>query len=234
MISFRSESCLPSRVWPLVFAMYQPPLFRENDRDAIIALMRGQPLGLLVTAGPGGLMANAIPFLYDDQGGPFGMLRCHVAKANGQWKELGEGLDALIIFQGPDHYIRPGWYETKRETHKVVPTWNYAMVQARGVARAIEDQAWLAHQIRAVTQMMEGGAPEPWSVEDAPDDFIASQIKGIVGIEIALTSLEGKWKVSQNRNQADREGVVEGLSALDDPNAAIMASMVAARLKSGA
>lgn len=214
--------------------MYQPPHFREHDPAAKAALIRAFPLGLLITAGPSGVMANAIPFLYDEATGPLGTLRCHVAKANGQWKEIGEGLDALVVFQGSDHYIRPGWYETKRETHKVVPTWNYAMVQARGHARAIEDKNWLAQQIRSVTTMMEGGAPEPWSVDDAPDDFIASQIKGIIGIEIAITALEGKWKVSQNRNEADRRGVVEGLSELSDPAADAMAAMVASRMASGA
>lgn len=214
--------------------MYQPPHFREDDPAAKAALIRAFPLGLLVTSGQSGLMANPIPFLYDEAGGPFGVLRCHVAKANPQWKEIGEGLDALVAFQGSEHYIRPGWYETKRETHKVVPTWNYAMVQARGRARAIEDRAWLAQQIRGVTIMMEGGAPEPWSVEDAPDDFIASQIKGIVGIEIELVALEGKWKTSQNRNEADRRGVIEGLQAMGDPSAAIMAAMVEKTLDRGA
>ena len=213
--------------------MYQPPHFREDDPAAKAALIRAFPLGLLITSGPGGLMANAIPFLYDETGGPCGVLRCHVAKANPQWKELASGLEALVVFQGSEHYIRPGWYESKRETHKVVPTWNYAMVQARGTARAIEDKAWLAMQIRAVTAMMEGGAPEPWAVEDAPDDFIAGQIKGIVGIEIEVAALDGKWKVSQNRNEADRRGVVAGLSALGDPAAEAMAEMVAARITSG-
>jgi transcriptional regulator len=214
--------------------MYQPPAFKEDDHAAMAALMRACPLGLLITAGASGVMANAIPFLYDPATGPHGALRCHVAKANGQWKEIGDGLEALVVFQGSDHYIRPGWYETKRETHKVVPTWNYAMVQARGLARAIEDKMWLAQQIRAVTTMMEGGAPEPWSVDDAPDDFIASQIKGIVGIEITLTALSGKWKTSQNRNEADRRGVVEGLQALGDGSADMMAALVAQTLKSDA
>ena len=214
--------------------MYQPPAFKEDDQAAMAALMRACPLGLLITAGAGGVIANAIPFLYDPDMGRHGTLRCHVAKANGQWKEIGDGLEALVVFQGSDHYIRPGWYETKRETHKVVPTWNYAMVQARGIARAIEDKNWLAQQIRAVTTMMEGGAPEPWAVDDAPDDFIASQIKGIVGIEIELTGLNGKWKTSQNRNEADRRGVVEGLQALGDGSADVMAALVAQTLKSDA
>ena len=214
--------------------MYQPPHFRENDPAAKAALIRAFPLGLLITAGPGGVIANAIPFLYDEADGPFGTLRCHVAKANAQWKEIGAGLDALVVFQGTEHYISPNWYETKRETHKVVPTWNYAMVQARGIARAVEDKGWLAQQIRGVTDMMEGGTPQPWKVDDAPDDFIASQIKGIVGIEIELTALDGKWKVSQNRNEADRMGVVEGLHELGDEAAHTMAALVAERIKSGA
>lgn len=211
--------------------MYQPPHFRENDPDAKAALIRAFPLGLLITAGPGGVIANAIPFLYDSAGGPAGVLRCHVAKANSQWKEIGEGLDVLVVFQGHEHYISPNWYETKRETHKVVPTWNYAIVQARGRARAIEDKNWLAQQIRGVTDMMEGGTPQPWKVDDAPDDFIASQIKGIVGIEIELTALDGKWKASQNRNEADRKGVVDGLHALGDASAEAMAALVEKSLK---
>ena len=214
--------------------MYQPPHFREDDPAAKAALIRAFPLGLLITAGPGGVIANAIPFLYDEAGGPFGTLRCHVAKANAQWKEIGAGRDALVVFQGTEHYISPNWYETKRETHKVVPTWNYAMVQARGIARAVEDKGWLAQQIRGATDMMEGGTPQPWKVDDAPDDFIASQIKGIVGIEIELTALDGKWKVSQNRNEADRMGVVEGLHELGDEAAHTMAALVAERIKSGA
>jgi transcriptional regulator len=207
--------------------MYLPPHFRVDDRDSQLALIRAFPLGLLITAGPGGLMANPIPFVMDPDHGPCGRLRCHVARANTQWREIGEGTPALVVFTGAQHYISPNWYETKRETHKVVPTWNYAMVEASGHARAIEDADWLATQIADLTRLQEAHRPGGWAVSDAPEPFIAAQIRGIVGIEIELTALTGKWKVSQNRPEADRLGVIEGLRGEPDPAAAAMAELVA-------
>ena len=130
------------------------------------------------------------------------------------------------MFQGADHYVSPSWYATKRETHKVVPTWNYVMVQARGAARVIEDDAWLARQIAALTAMQESSRAEPWAVSDAPPDFVAIQRKAIVGIEIEIVDIRGKWKASQNRNAADRAGVAAGLEALGDPEARAMAQIV--------
>jgi transcriptional regulator len=206
--------------------MYLPPHFRVDDRDSQLGLIRAYPLGLLVTAGAGGLMANPIPFICDPDIGPAGRLRCHVARANAQWREIGEGAPALVVFTGAQHYITPNWYETKRETHKVVPTWNYAMVEAAGRARAVEDAGWLATQIADLTRLMEAHRPDGWAVSDAPEPFIASQIKGIVGIEIELSALTGKWKVSQNRPEDDRAGVIEGLRAEPDPAAAAMAALV--------
>ena len=207
--------------------MYLPPHFRVDDRDSQLALIRACPLGLLITAGQGGLMANPIPFICDPDEGSVGRLRCHVARANPQWREIGDGLPALVVFTGAQHYITPNWYETKRETHKVVPTWNYAMVEASGRARAIEDADWLATQIADMTRHMEAPRPASWAVSDAPEPFIASQIKGIVGIEIEIAALVGKWKVSQNRPEADRLGVVAGLAVEPDPAAAAMAALVA-------
>jgi transcriptional regulator len=175
-------------------------------------------------------MANAVPFLIDPQAGENGVLRCHVARANPQWREL-EGLsEVLVIFQGAQHYVTPGWYETKRETGKVVPTWNYTMVQVRGVPRVMDNAEWLGRQIRDLTDMMEGGYPKPWAVDDAPAPFIDAQKRGIVGIEIEITSIAGKWKVSQNRTDADRDGVVTGLQALPDDAAQAMALLVAEKL----
>ena len=144
-----------------------------------------------------------------------------------QWRDCLGGCQALVIFQGPEHYVTPSWYATKRETAKVVPTWNYAMVQARGTATAIEDPAWLHRQIRGLTDMMEARRAEPWAVDDAPADFLASQVKGIVGIEIVLTAIDGKWKASQNRDESDRAGVVEGLSEIGSGEAEAMAALVA-------
>lgn len=210
--------------------MYQPPHFQEDDPQALHALIQSCPLGLLITAGAQGIAANPIPFLLDPSAAPHGVLRCHVARANMQWKEIGQGADALVVFQGAQHYVSPGWYETKRETGKVVPTWNYAMVQVHGRARAIEDGAWLGRQIRDLTDMMERGYPAPWSVDDAPASFIDAQIRGIVGIEIAITSMAGKWKASQNRSAADRQGVVQGLQSRGDGDADAMARIVAEKL----
>ncbi len=207
--------------------MYQPPHFRETDLARQHALIRQHPFGMLVTDGAGGLMANGIPFLIDPEGSEFGTLRGHLARANMQWRDCLGGCQALVIFQGPEHYVTPSWYATKRETAKVVPTWNYAMVQARGTATAIEDPAWLHRQIRGLTDMMEARRAEPWAVDDAPADFLASQVKGIVGIEIVLTAIDGKWKASQNRNESDRAGVVEGLSEIGSGEAEAMAALVA-------
>lgn len=214
--------------------MYQPPHFNEDTPLAMQGLIRAFPLGLLITGVDGALTANPIPFILDPEAHEQGALRCHVARANAQWKEIGkdmdDGCDALVVFQGAQHYVHPGWYETKRETGKVVPTWNYAMVQVKGRARVMDDAAWLARQIRDLTEMMEGAYPKPWAVDDAPPPYIEAQIRGIVGIEIAITEMNGKWKVSQNRNDADIEGVIEGLRAQSDEEAATMAALVEDRL----
>lgn len=193
--------------------MYQPPHFREDDLDTQHALIRAHPLGLLVTAGAGGLMANAVPFLVDRDGPPLGTLRAHVARANPQWQAIRDGAEVLVVFQGAETYVTPSWYRTKAETGKVVPTWNYAIVQVRGAATIVEDPAWLRAQIEALTDHQEGRRTQPWRVGDAPEPFLAAQIRGVVGIEIAISAIEGKWKVSQNRPEADRDGVVRGLDA---------------------
>jgi transcriptional regulator len=191
--------------------MYQPAHHREDRTDAQHQLIMSAPLGLLVSSGPAGLLANAVPFLLQPWQGPLGTLQAHMARANGQWHDL-DGQSVLVVFQGAQSYISPSHYETKRETGKVVPTWNYVMVQARGVARVIEDQAWLDAQIDALTQCHEGNRATPWKVSVAPRSYVESQLRGIVGIEIEIQNLDGKWKVSQNRPEADRRGVAEGLA----------------------
>jgi transcriptional regulator len=202
--------------------MYQPPHFREERLALQHALIRRFPLGLLVSAGPSGPTANPLPFVLDAAASERGTLRAHLARANPQWRELGG--EALVVFQGAEGYVTPSWYATKRETGKVVPTWNYVMVQARGPVRVIEDEGWLREQIEALTRMQEGARSEPWAVDDAPAPFVAAQIRGIVGIEIEIARLEGKWKVSQNRPEADRRGVADGLRA--EPDGAAMAELV--------
>jgi transcriptional regulator len=206
--------------------MYQPPAFREDRIEVQHALIRAHPLGLLITAGPGGLMANAVPFLVYPEGSGCGTLRAHVSRGNPQWRELAAVEECLVVFQGRQKYITPSWYATKRETGKVVPTWNYITVHAWGRPQAISDAAWLRRQIDDLTSQQEGALPDPWKVTDAPEDFVTAQIKGIVGIEIPIGRIEGKWKVSQNRTEVDRAGVVAGLR---EQGEATMADLVAER-----
>jgi transcriptional regulator len=206
--------------------MYLPPLFREDRLDVQHELIRRHPLGLLVTAGASGLLANPIPFLVESDGSELGMLQAHLARANPQWRELANVEECLVVFQGPEAYVTPSWYATKRETGKVVPTWNYAIVQVWGRPRVIEDAAWLRGQIDALTRSQEEPLAEPWQVSDAPETFIAAQAKGIVGLEIPIDRIEGKWKVSQNRPETDRVGVVAGFH---EQGEAAMAALVAER-----
>jgi len=208
--------------------VYRPPAFREDRLDVLHALIRANPLAMLVTAGEGGLMANPIPFLIDPEGAEKGLLRAHLAKANDQIAALRSGTEALVLFQGPEAYVTPSWYPSKQEHGKVVPTWNYVTVHAWGTPRVIDDPDWLRGQIGALTAAQEAQRSHPWAVGDAPADFIGAQIKGIVGLEIPVERIEGKWKVSQNRPAADRHGVIDGLRA-GRPEQALMADLVAER-----
>jgi transcriptional regulator len=207
--------------------MYEPPHFKETRPDILHGLIRAHPLGLLICNGAEGPVANAIPFLLDADVQPNGRLRAHLAKANPQWRLLADNpaSPVLIVFQGSDAYVTPSWYETKRETGKVVPTWNYAIVQVRGTVKVIDDQDWLARQIADLTASQEGPREAPWAVTDAPAPFIQSQIKGIIGLEIEISEIHGKWKVSQNRPVADRAGVAQGLES-EDHRSPDMASLV--------
>jgi transcriptional regulator len=191
--------------------MYTPTPFQETRPEVLRELMRRHPLAAVVTTTPDGLTANHVPLVFDPSSGVNGVLRGHVARANPVWRVVAGGSPVLAIFQGPDHYVSPSWYPAKAAHGKVVPTWNYAIVQARGHARIIDDRDWLAEQINELTGTHEAGRTDPWHVSDAPEPFIEAQIKGIIGIEIDIVSLVGKWKVSQNRPGADREGVVRGL-----------------------
>lgn len=189
--------------------MYQPPHFREDARDAQHALIRAYPLGLLITAGPGGLTANPIPFLLDE-GGENGILRAHLARANPQGQDLGAVEECLVTFQGPQGYVTPSWYASKQVHGRVVPTWNYATVHAWGRPRVIEDVAWLRRQIADLTALREEPRAEPWAVSDAPEPFVAAQVQALIGVEIPISRIEGKWKMSQNRTEPDRAGVIAG------------------------
>jgi transcriptional regulator len=208
--------------------MYQPPHFREERLEIQHALIKAHPLGLLINSGEDGPNANAIPFLLDGEASPKGTLFAHLARANPQWRQLAHDGRVLIVFQGPQTYVTPSWYATKQETGKVVPTWNYAIVQVRGTARVIEDRDWLKHHVSQLTARNEAPRAAPWAVDDAPETYIDAQLKGIVGIEIEIAEIEGKWKVSQNRPENDRTGVAAGLEAERDTEARVMAELVRA------
>jgi transcriptional regulator len=206
--------------------MYLPPLFRNDDLASQHEVMRRHPFAMLVTRSGDSLVADHIPILIDAQRGEKGTLRAHVARANPLWRTHPKEAEALVVFNGADHYITPSWYATKRETGKVVPTWNYVAVHASGPLIVHDDPDWLRQQIEELTQRQEGERDAPWAVGDAPTDFVASQIKMIVGIEIPIVKIEAKWKVSQNRPAADRTGVVEGLKTEGDDASLAMAALV--------
>jgi transcriptional regulator len=194
--------------------MYLPSHFEESRPEEIRRLVERHPLGLLVTTASQGPVANSVPFVLDPGGtAGLGVLRAHVARANPVWRETSAGSPVLVVFQGEDAYVSPSLYAAKREHGKVVPTWNYAMVQARGSLRAIEDRDWLLRFVTRLTERHEGRRATPWAVTDAPADYIETMLRAIVGIEIELTSLVGKWKLGQNRSALDRDGVVRGLEA---------------------
>jgi len=208
--------------------MYLPAHFAETRAEVLRELIAAHPLGALVTSGPEGLDANHIPFEFDPLPEPLGTLRAHVARANPVWRQFSGDVESLVIFQGPQVYITPSWYATKAETGKVVPTFNYIVVHAYGTVRAIEDEAWLRNFVAKLTERFESTRTNPWSITDAPETFIATNLRAIVGIEIKVTRMIGKWKTSQNRPQADRNGVVAGLRESEDPVAQAMAHAVEA------
>ena len=216
--------------------MYIPKHFEEPRTEVMYELMRARPLATLVTLSSGGLNANHIPLYLSEQLGtdasaPYGILRGHVARANPLWSDCVNDVEVLAIFHGPDSYITPSWYATKQETGKVVPTWNYAVVHAYGALRVIDDAAWIRTQLEALTAHNEAGFSQPWSVADAPADFIEKLIANIVGIEIVITKLSGKWKVSQNQPAQNQASVITGLSSSGLRNTGAMATLVTAGAK---
>lgn len=191
--------------------MYIPPLHQLDDRDALFSLMASRPLGAWVCLGPTGLVANHLPFVLDRHRGPNGTLIGHVARANTVWRALGPAAPSVVTFQGPQAYITPGWYPGKAAHGRVVPTWNYVVAHAHGVARAVEDRDWLLDMLNRLTDAHEAGRPAPWQLADAPAPFIDQLLRAIVGIEIPIDRLEGKLKASQDEALADRVGTVQGL-----------------------
>jgi transcriptional regulator len=196
--------------------MYVPPAFREDDIAVMHAEMRAARLAQFVTATADGLIATPVPLIVDSSEGPHGVLYGHVARANPQWKTPPIG-EALALFTGPHAYITPSFYATKRETGMVVPTWNYVAVHAYGTVEFFENADRLLDVVTRLTDLHEGPRKEPWAVTDAPESFVRSQLKGIVGLRMPIARLEGKRKMSQNRNEADRAGVVKGLATSESP-----------------
>jgi transcriptional regulator len=209
--------------------MYIPRANQEDRIPVIHKLMEDQPFASLITMGTSGLFASHIPMVLEQDGTPFGRLKCHISRANQQWKEFSPSIEALAIFAGPQHYITPSWYPEKRETAKVVPTWNYVVVHAYGHLKVIEDTKWLMAHLESLVNIHEASFPVPWKIGDAPADYVASQVKGIVGFEMAIERLEGKWKVSQNRSEQDRVGVAEGLADLNTEESLAMKALVEKR-----
>lgn len=211
--------------------MYVPQTFEEKRLPVLHELIQSQPFCSLITMGASsGLFASHLPMVLHGAEGSFGVLHGHISRANKQWREFDPEIEALAIFSGPQHYISPSWYPEKKEHGKVVPTWNYAVVHAYGRLGIMDQSEWLATHLQELTDKHEEASPVPWKVSDAPADFIQSLSRGIVGMELTIHRLEGKWKVSQNRSEADRRGVIEGLEALDSAESLAMKSLVDERL----
>jgi transcriptional regulator len=206
--------------------VYIPKHYEERDLGVLHALIRSHPLGTWVTEAEGALAANHIPFLVDPAAGERGLLVGHVARANPIWRTFSKTMPSLVIFQGPQSYITPSWYPSKHADGKAVPTWNYAVVHAHGLPRAIEDAAWLRRHVTALTERHEAERTVPWQVTDAPADYVDAMLKAIVGIEIPIDAIVGKWKASQNRPPADKRAIIAGLQERGGDEAREMADLI--------
>jgi transcriptional regulator len=193
--------------------MYIPPHFAQTQPEALHALIRSHPLGVLVTHGPGGLDADHIPFEFDPAIGPLGLLSAHVARANPVWQRCPTGTEVMVVFRGPEAYISPSWYPSKHEAHRQVPTWNYEVVHAHGTLTVRDDERFVRGLVAKLTRRHEAAEPQPWKMGDSAPEFIDSMLRNIVGIEVALTSLVGKSKLSQNKDARDRQGAADTLAA---------------------
>lgn len=206
--------------------MYLPAHFEETRGEVLHALLREQPFATLVVHGADGLSADHLPLHFAAGIGPCGALQGHVARANPLWR-YAAGTEVLAIFHGPQAYVTPSWYATKHADGKAVPTWNYVVVHARGRLRVIDDPAWLRRQLETLVTQHESQFAEPWQIADAPPDYIDRMLAAIVGIEITISELSGKWKTSQNQPEINRAGVVAGLRELGRDDALQMAELVA-------
>lgn len=194
--------------------MYQPGhgRFRPAHPSRLLAELCATRPATLVTVGPGGLRASILPMLFEPDDGPNGTLRGHLARGNPQWRDIAPEIEAMAIIDGVDAYVSPAWYEEKRRTGMVVPTWNYTTVQAHGPLTIHHEPEWLIGHVRSLVDRHEAGRDRPWSIDDAPDGYIETQARAIVGLELRITRLEAKRKLSQNRSPMDVDAVIAGLS----------------------
>lgn len=211
--------------------MYTPPHFKQEDLSNIHELMTRTGFASLVTQTANGLIATQAPLLFDPQNGEFGTLRGHISRANEQWKISLTDHEGLAIFVGPNGYVSPNWYESKREHGRVVPTWNYIAVHAHGIVRFSEDRALLRDIVTRLTEKHEAASPQPWKVSDAPEDYIEKQLGGIIAFEMQISRVESSWKLSQNRSDADRKGAMQGLEERGNAVSAEMEKAFQSRAK---
>lgn len=209
--------------------MYIPRSNEESRTDVLLDFMESHPFGTLVTAGADGLFVTHLPFVLDRSSGPLGTLQGHIARANAHHRQNRFSDDALVIFLGPEAYITPSWYPAKQEHGRVVPTWNYVAVHAHGRLAFVDDADYLRAHLESLTARHEARMEHPWSVADAPAEYIEGLTKAVVGVQLEIVRLEGKWKMSQNRSDADIEGVIEGLGRAQDPVARRVGEIVAER-----
>lgn len=193
--------------------MYCPAAFRQNDLPSLHAQIQACGLAVVTSSGAQGLQASHLPLLLEPGEGEFGTLYGHFARANGHWRDLASGAEALVVFSGPDAYVHPGWYPAKAEHGKVVPTWNYIAVHAWGRAEVFDEPERLLQLVSRLSERHEQGRPQPWAVSDAPREYIDTMLRAIVGFALPIRRLEGKWKLSQNRSVSDQAGVRTGLAA---------------------
>lgn len=212
--------------------MYLPKYHALTDIRTMQEHIAQHPLGAWVCWADSGLTAHHLPFVLDRSRGPYGRLIGHVSRANGVWHQLADGAPCVVMFLGPQSYITPSWYPGKQAHGRVVPTWNYVAVHAHGVARAVEDRDWLLDMLHRLTDAQETKRPTPWQVTDAPEDYVQQQLRAIVGIEITIDRMEGRLKVSQDEDLADRLGTVEGLRQERDSEAQAMAALVQRQIDS--
>ncbi len=209
--------------------MYNPKHFREDDIDVLQKTMRQIGAATVVCNGPDGMIASHVPVEVVSDPGPFGTLRCHFARPNPHAEAITAGNEVLLIFQGPQKYISPNWYPSKHQSGKAVPTWNYVTIHAYGEGRTYDDTQKLRRHLSALTDHFETPYALPWKLDDAPDDYIESMCQAIIGIEIPLRRIEGKWKMSQNKKQHDIQGTINGLKAQDDENSQSVARIMTER-----